>query len=197
MKGAIVGAIAGIVVGVGTMIPAWQAGEYQREQLEIQKQQLVLDKERAEREREKARKDLIVAMADVERYRRNYEEAAKKFTAKLGDLINKAAARAESKENQSDVVTAAKTLVAARNDAARSLESLGAALDSEIDLLQRELLAKSPNVPKIVELIRVLQGKWDIKKAEIELRVRKMQVELGLVLEQNDPPPPLPPGPSR
>ncbi len=192
VKGAIIGAVVGIIVGGGTIFFMWKASEDQHEQLKIQQQQLVLDKERAEREREKAKEERDAARAELDRYRRGYEEAGKRFAAKLGDLIDKAVASAESKENMSGVITNAKTLVAARDDARSSLESLGAALNTEIDALKKELSKKSPDRKKIVELVRVLQGKWGVKKDEIELRTRKLETELGLVPELRKPPPSTP-----
>jgi hypothetical protein len=39
----------------------------------------------------------------------------------------------------------------------------------------------NPDPEKLISILEVLQQKWPSKQAEIELAVRKLQIELGLV----------------
>jgi hypothetical protein len=79
------------------------------------------------------------------------------------------------------ISVSARSIVAARNDLRSSLDAIGNRLDSQIDELQAELAKPNPDPEKLITLLEVLRQKWPAKQAEIEVAVRKVITELGLV----------------
>lgn len=166
VMGALIGAAATLIVG-GLVFVSTNRGQ------QIELQRLQFEKDTAERER-----------ADtVESYKRQLEAAQSRFTNSLGGLIDEASKEARRTEGPSQLIPAAKALVSARNGFRTSLESVSQRLDSEIDQLERELSANQPNQARIAGLVEVLKRKWPAKKEEIDLAVRKIITELGLVPE--------------
>jgi DNA repair exonuclease SbcCD ATPase subunit len=128
----------------------------------------------------------------LDTYQAKYENAPKIYIQQLGTLINAAptyknsiGTDTRSLSTDPDYVrsisVSAQTIVAARNDLRSSLDAIGNRLDSQIDQLQAELAKPSPDPEKLVTLLEVLRQKWPAKEAEIELAVRKVITELGLV----------------
>ncbi len=170
IRAALIGAAVAILIGGGTI---W----YQREAVKAQEAQIQLEREKtakAEEERDEARR-----RADT--YRKLLEDAPTKFTTRLGQLIDEASKESNRKEGPSQLVPAAKALVSARDGFRSDLESVKDRLDSEIDQLSRELSREPPDMQKITELVEILKRKWPAKKEEIELALRKLMAELGLV----------------
>lgn len=60
-------------------------------------------------------------------------------------------------------------------------DGIGARLDSEIDELEKEVNQPAPDAAKVARIPEVLRLSWSAKEAEIELRVRKMITELGII----------------
>jgi hypothetical protein len=159
---AIIGAIIGALATAGA---AWITSRPANQQVQLQREQIRKAEERAK-----------VAEAQVEQYKRVYEEAPKKFAKRLGQVITDA-----SQGNSSNAVVDAKTIVAVRNDLRSALDSVGKRLDSEIDELEAELKKPQPDMTKVATLVQVLKQKWPAKEDEIELAVRKIVAEMGLV----------------
>jgi len=144
----------------------------QREQVQVLKQQLELQQKQMQAS-EDAR---IKAEREANLYRRIVEDAPGKFTRRLRELIGRA-----SESRDAELVARSRALVAARNGYRSVLDSVGSRLDSEIDALEAELRKPRPDPAVIRTLTRVLQAKWPAKEDEIELAVRKLMTELGLV----------------
>jgi hypothetical protein len=128
----------------------------------------------------------------LDTYQAKYENAPKVYVQQLGTLINAApkyknAVGTDTRFLSPDpdyvrsISVSAQTIVAARNDLRSSLVAIGNRLDSQIDQLQAELAKPNPDPEKLVTLLEVLQQKWPAKEAEIEVAVRKVITELGLV----------------
>jgi hypothetical protein len=172
---AIIGAFIGALATAGA---AWITSRPANQQVQLQREQIRKAEEQARKAEERAK----AAEAKVEQYNRVYEEAPKKFAKRLEQVINDASAG-----NPSNAVANAKTIVAVRNDLRSSLDSVGKRLDSEIDELEAELKKPKPDMSKVATLVQVLKHKWPAKEDEIELAVRKIVAEMGLV--PSSPPP--------
>jgi chromosome segregation ATPase len=172
---AIIGALLGALATAGA---AWITSRPASQQVQLQREQIKKAEEQARKAEERAK----TAEAKVEQYNRVYEEAPKKFAKRLGKVITDA-----SEGNSSNAVADAKTIVAVRNDLRSALDSVGKRLDSEIDELEAELKKPKPDMSKVATLVQVLKQKWPAKEDEIELAVRKIVAEMGLV--PSSPPP--------
>ena len=128
----------------------------------------------------------------LDTYQAKYENAPKLFVEQLGSLINTAPQYMNMRgtdtrmlnpdpEYRQSISVRAQSIVASRNDLRSSLDAIGSRLDSQIDELQAELAKPNPDAEKLITIMEVLRQKWPAKQAEIELAVRKLQTELGLV----------------
>jgi DNA repair exonuclease SbcCD ATPase subunit len=128
----------------------------------------------------------------LDTYQAKYENAPKVYVEQLGGLINTAPRYMNARgtdtqhlnldpEYRRSISVRAKSIVAARNDLRSSLDAIGNRLDSQIDELQAELAKPEPDPEKLIAILEVLREKWPAKQAEIELAVRKVITELGLV----------------
>ena len=140
----------------------------------IETEMLQLQKAKAERERNEAQQK-------VESFRRQVDAAQTRFTNILGTLIDEASNEARRTEGPSHLIPAAKALVSARDGFRLSLESVSQRLNSEIDQLARELSTPRPDLAKVTEIVDVLKRRWPAKKEEIDVAVRKIITELGLI----------------
>jgi hypothetical protein len=174
IKWGTIGAIVTLILTVGALLSAWNSARTAKKALEVQMQQLQLDKEAAERERNKAKDETDI-------YRKQLQDAPTIITKRIGTLIRGASYEINMTERQPQLIPAAKALVSARNSFRSVLESIGDRLDSDIDQLEIELSKDPPDLAKISELIEVLNRKWPAKKDEVEIAVRKLLAELGLV----------------
>jgi len=165
----LIGAVMGVII---TGVIGWKQYELQREQFKLQSAQL-----------EKAEKERNLARAEVERYRRAYEDAPGKFTRELGKLISRAAEEGQRKEGPLNLEVNARALVSARDGLRSTLDTLGARLNSDIDKLAEESSKPQPDPAKLRELIEVLNRKWPLKKEEIGQAVKNVTTQLGLVIE--------------
>jgi chromosome segregation ATPase len=152
-------------------------------------QQISAERQRAAEERQR-REEL---QKKLETYTVRYENAPKAFTEQLGKLVETAPTYRNAPgtdtrilnpdpEYRQVILVRAKTIVAARDDLRSSLDAVGNRLDSQIDELKAELAKPNPDPERLVTLFDVLRQKWPSKQAEIELAVRKILTELGLVL---------------
>jgi hypothetical protein len=85
-----------------------------------------------------------------------------------------------------NIEVSARSIVASRNDLRSDLDAIGSRLDSQIDGLQTELAKPEPDPERLVTIMEVLRQKWPSKEAEIEVAVRKLLAELGLVLNSRE-----------
>jgi len=167
VKTALIGAVAtvlGALIGGGVTL-----------YIEIKK----IEIERVEKE---------AAYKQLERYRQRYEAAPKLFVKDLEDLIDKAprrmknGAQAEGAD-PGDVVVSARSIVASRDGLRSALEAIGSRLDSQIDELKDELNKPQPDPAKLLQTLQVLRAKWPSKKDEIDVAIRTVIAQFGLVPE--------------
>ena len=171
---AIMGAAIAALIGGVTCYFMWQANATAREALLVQKQQLELDVDKSRQERDSAKQE-------AETFKRLVEAAPTTFTNNLDQLINQAVAETQRKEGPSQLLSASQALVSARKSLASSLDVIQSRLDGDIDELEKELSKPKPDETRVAFLLDVLRRKWPTKKAEIELAIRKIETELGLV----------------
>jgi hypothetical protein len=74
----------------------------------------------------------------------------------------------------------ARAIVVARDARRESLESMARWLNSEIDLLARQLAEEPPNDNAIFETLQILQRVWPGRMAQIELEARKLLITMGV-----------------
>jgi len=128
----------------------------------------------------------------LDMYQAKYDNAPKVYVEQLGKLITSAPQYQNihgtdtrmlnpDPDYRQSISVSAQSIVAARNDLRTSLDAIGNRLDSQIDELQAELAKPNPDPEKLVTLLEVLRQKWPAKQAEIEVAVRKVITELGLV----------------
>lgn len=117
----------------------------------------------------------------VQRYRRIFQAAPEKFAGDLNQLIQNATAQPELPEIASGEVTNSRAIVSARDGLRSVLDAVGNRLDSDIDVLKKELEKPNPDPAKLRQTLEVLRLKWPAKKHEIELAVRKIETEMGFV----------------
>jgi len=172
IKIAIIGLIGALVGAIITGVIGWKQYNLQREQFELQRAQVA----KAENERN-------LVKAEVERYRRAYEDAPGRFTRKLGELIGRAAKEGQRKEGPHNLEVNSRAIVSARDGLRSTLDALGTRLNSDIDQLAKELSKSQPDQTGLRELIEVLNRKWPLKKEEIEQAVKNVTTQLGLVIE--------------
>jgi hypothetical protein len=118
-----------------------------------------------------------------QKYKSKYTNAISTFSRNLGEAIS---------GPNSDVVPKARTIVAIRDSSRNELTNVARLLNSEIDRL-KTLLEEADKfaqvgeqIPshilrQIAETINVLRGTWPYKKDQIDVAVRKLLAELGLV----------------
>jgi hypothetical protein len=126
------------------------------------------------------------------------EEAPRVYVEELSRLIDKAVT-----EGENSAIVNARAIVAARNSLARSLTSISNELDTEIDHLAIQIGAETlqpssripfgggsdtgsaatrPQDPKAAyQTILVLSKVWPSKKRQIEVEIRKLLAELGIL----------------
>jgi hypothetical protein len=131
--------------------------------------------------RRQAEVDRDSAQRAAKGYQQAYDVAAERFTNTLGGLIEQASVEANRREGPSQLIPAAKALVSTRDGYRSDLENIGSRLDSDIDALGQELAKTSPDQRHVAILVETLRRKWPGKKDEIDLAVRKLLTELGLV----------------
>jgi hypothetical protein len=126
-------------------------------------------------------------------YRQMYQNAPEKFIHDLGALIKSSPDyrifKPEDlpKRNESAIRERCRAIVAARNNLRSALDNIGARLDSQIDILEKELKQPHPHPAYLAETLEVLKQSWPSKESEIELSVRKMMAELGIVPDSTNP----------
>jgi hypothetical protein len=140
----------------------------------------------AERERREAAEQQALF------YKAKYENAPKMFAKELGTLVENAPAyeNAPGTDTHSlnpdpnyrqSIIESARSIVSARDGLRTSLDAIGNRLDSDIDELKSEASAPDPDLNKLVTTLGVLRRKWPSKQAEIEVAVRALLAQLGLV----------------
>lgn len=111
-------------------------------------------------------------------YKTKHEAAIKAFSGELRKLI------ISTNPNANDAVTKARAIVSVRNSLRATLTSLAASLNSNIDRLE-ELVGpddrRIDNPAQVRERLAVLKESWPAKDAEIEVAIRKIMAEMGLV----------------
>lgn len=131
------------------------------------------------------------AYQQLDRYRQRYESAPKAYVRDLERLIDSAptkmriAAEGEGADPGA-VVVSARSIVASRDGLRSSLEAIGSRLDSQIDELRDELKKPHPDPAKLLQTLQVLRAKWPSKKDEIDVAIRTVITQLGLVPEMNE-----------
>lgn len=128
---------------------------------------------------EAARQTATTAQQQLTQYKRMFEEAPTRFGNELGRLLQ--TAEGEPDRPPPGIVETATALVSTRNGYRSVLDAIGNRLNGEIDALEAELKKPTPDPAVIWRLWRVLQQKWGPKMAELEVAVRKVMTELGLV----------------
>lgn len=166
--------IIALIGAIGGALTTWIAGIPARKEADLKAEQL----RDALQERDEARDHF-------EKYRNKYENAPKTFVRELEKVIETAAKEIEPRDKSrgadpEKLIVNARTIVAVRNDLRKSLEAVGGKLNSEIDELAVELRKPEIDQRKVQELVQVLNNKWPAKKAEIEVVVRKIIIEMGL-----------------
>lgn len=116
---------------------------------------------------------------------RKYQAAISTFSDNLGAAI---------RNSSSDVVADARIIVSIRDSSRNELSNVSRLLNSDIDRLselitdaQRFSRSREP-VPEdtrqqIEQTIKVLRGTWPAKKSQIDVAIRKLLAELGLIEE--------------
>jgi len=174
VKGAIIGAIATLLVGAATIAST----------IKIERKKLEFEREQRNRAEQK-----------VKQYRRMYEKAVTAYTDELGRLIGSPPPTLEARgrggkgggpgpstpETASDIVVRAKAIVAVRGDFRSPLSTLVNLLDSQIDRLQAELTRPTPDPKVLLETLRVLDKEWPAKKKLIDAAAGMIMAEMGIV----------------
>jgi hypothetical protein len=111
-------------------------------------------------------------------YKQKHAAAIKTFAGELRKLISSA------NPSAGDVIITARSIVSVRNSLKATLTTLASALNSNIDLLQEVVGVDNRPVPDsgaVRERLAILQKSWPAKEAEIEVSIRKMLAEMGIV----------------
>jgi hypothetical protein len=119
----------------------------------------------------------------AQKYKAKHKIAISTFSRNLGEAIA---------GPNSDVLPKARTIVAIRDSSRNELTNVAHLLNSEIDKL-KTLLDEADNfsrigeripahiISQLGETINVLRGTWPYKRDQIDVAVRKLLAELGLV----------------
>ncbi len=121
---------------------------------------------------------------EKEKYKKRYDPALSNFSTNLGEAIMNAQRNTSIEE--------ARIIVSIRDSTRQQLTNVSELLNSDIDKL-KDLIQQADRfvtsgepVPQrisaqIAETIRVLKGTWPSKRSQIDVALRKLLVELGLV----------------
>jgi hypothetical protein len=114
------------------------------------------------------------------------DDAPRKYVEHLDKLIRDAVHQGREK-----AVLNARAIVSIRNDLRGSMMRISELLNSDIDRLSREIgepigreVDQQPqraNPDTIYETIQVLEKKWPSKKDQVEINLRKVLAELGIL----------------
>jgi len=118
-----------------------------------------------------------------------FENAPKAYTKLLDDRINE-----KTNNEPRQVLIKARAIVSTRDDLRGTLTSLNSLLNSEIDTLAQQLksseaqrrLGDGWNSRELEETIEVLKRKWPSKMNQVDIEVRKLLAELGVVIRKPD-----------
>ena len=121
-------------------------------------------------------------------YRQRHEAAAVTYVQHLDRVIRDAGRTSGGDET----LAKARAIVSTRDDLRRSLTSLAALLNSEIDRLAQEVSDAELRRTRgegwkdtdLRQTIEVLASKWPAKKDQIQVEVRKLQREMGQAIER-------------
>jgi gas vesicle protein len=112
------------------------------------------------------------------------DDAPRKYVNHLDKLIQTAI-----QEGSSNAVINARAIVSTRNDLRESMMKISERLNSEIDRLAKELgessgeeiVIQQASPTALYETIEVLKRKWPAKKDQVEIELRKVLAELGIL----------------
>jgi gas vesicle protein len=139
--------------------------------------------------------------AGREEIAREIDDAPRKYVDHLDRLIKRAI-----QEGGPNAVLNARAIVSTRNDLRESLIKISDRLNSDIDQLAREVgeaagtdrgntRQQQAGYSAIYETIQVLSRKWPSKKDQVEVELRKVLAELGLLGRSPSRPAATPPEP--
>lgn len=106
---------------------------------------------------------------------REIDDAARKYVDYLDKLIQDGV-----REGRENALLNGRAIVSTRNDLRGSMLSISEQLNSDIDVLSLNLLDTTARAAAY-ETIQVLAKKWPAKKAQVEIQLRKLLAELGIL----------------
>ncbi|MCG7927619.1 MAG: hypothetical protein JAY67_19035 [Candidatus Thiodiazotropha taylori] len=118
-----------------------------------------------------------------------FENAPKSYTKHLDEMINE-----KTNDDPQKILIKARAIVSTRDDLRSTLTSLNALLNSEIDKLAQQIESSESqrrggdgwNPRELEETIEVLKRKWPSKMDQVDIEVRKLLAELGLVIKKSE-----------
>lgn len=109
-----------------------------------------------------------------EEKQKEIDGAPRKYVEHLGKLIHTAIGKGSKA-----AVLNARAIVSTRDDLQGSTMKISEVLNSDIDRLAREV--KDAGDSAVYETIQVLGKKWPAKKDQVEVELRKVLAELGIL----------------
>ena len=124
------------------------------------------------------------------------DDAPRKYVDHLDALIQTAV-----REGQQNAIVNARAIVSTRNDLRESMMKISDRLNSDITRLAEEVgeptgegrvsRSERASTGAIYETIQVLGRKWPAKKDQVEIELRKVLAELGILGQSPDRPRPV------
>jgi hypothetical protein len=106
---------------------------------------------------------------------REIDDAARKYVDYLDKLIQDGV-----REGRENALLNGRAIVSTRNDLRGSMLTISEQLNSDIDVLSLNVRDTGGRAAAY-ETIQVLAKKWPAKKAQVEIQLRKLLAELGIL----------------
>jgi len=121
-------------------------------------------------------------------YKQQYSSAPAVYTSHIGDQIIKPVPDATDID---DLLVRSKSIISIRDDLRSTLTGMGKLLNSDIDTLTKRVkeleeicsLGDGCNGKEVEQTLKILQEKWPSKVSQVDVEIRKLLAELGLVIK--------------